>query len=160
MSLSRPKIHGKRGSPVPVLTPAPRGISAPMFLLAALASLFFIFAVYSPSLGFQFVLDDHRFTADPRLQESGHIYEYFSNYVWAQFTGGAPSFYRPIFILWMRMNFIFNSLSPWGWHLLSIAKHLFVAVLLDCWSGVCCGIHSPRWRPQRYSPCILHRPNR
>jgi hypothetical protein len=76
------------------------------------------------------VLDDHRFTADPRIQESGHIWDYFANYVWAQFIGGAPSFYRPIFILWVRMNFIVNALSPWGWHLFSIAKHASVSALL------------------------------
>lgn len=85
---------------------------------------------YYPSLNFGFILDDHRFTADPRIQESGHIIDYFTNYVWAQFTGGPPSFYRPIFLVWMRLNFILSGLSPWGWHLLSIVKHLAVAVVL------------------------------
>jgi tetratricopeptide (TPR) repeat protein len=86
--------------------------------------------VYSPSLSFQFVLDDHRFTSDPRIQEWGHVWDYFSNYVWAQFTGGPPSFYRPVFLLWMRLNFLLNELSPWGWHLLSIAKHVVAGELL------------------------------
>jgi len=89
-----------------------------------------IFAIYSPALDFQFILDDHRFLTDPRLQSSGHVWEYFTHYVWAQFVGGAPSFYRPIFILWLRLNFILCGMSPWGWHLLSIAKHLAVAALL------------------------------
>jgi hypothetical protein len=89
-----------------------------------------VFAVYLPSLGFQFVLDDHRFTGDPRIQSSGYLWDYFANYVWAQFTGGLPSFYRPLFVLWMRINFIVCALSPWGWHVLSIAKHLAVAGLL------------------------------
>ena len=39
-------------------------------------------------------------------------------------------YYRPVFLLWMRTNFILCELSPWGWHLLSIAKHLAVAMLL------------------------------
>ena len=30
----------------------------------------------------------------------------------------------------MRLNFIFSGESPWGWHLLSVLKHLSVAVLL------------------------------
>jgi hypothetical protein len=81
-------------------------------------------------LPFQFIVDDHRFTADPRIQESGHVWEYFANYVWAQFAGGPPSFYRPLFILWTRLNFILSGLSPWGWHFLSILKHLAVAALL------------------------------
>jgi hypothetical protein len=90
----------------------------------------FVFAVYTPSLRFQFILDDHRFTADPRVQEAGHVWEYFTNYVWAQFTGGPPSFYRPLFVIWMRANFMLSGLSPWGWHFLSILKHLSVAMLL------------------------------
>jgi protein O-mannosyl-transferase len=88
------------------------------------------FAVYIPSLKFGFILDDHRFTSDPRIQESGHLSDYFTNYVWAQVTGGPPSFYRPIFVVWMRLNFMIAELSPLGWHLLSVAKHLLVGLML------------------------------
>jgi len=94
-------------------------------LLAVIA-----FGVYSPSLKFSFILDDHRFTGDPRIQESGHLFDYFTNYVWAQFTGGPPSFYRPVFVLWMRFSYLLAELSPWGWHFLSIAKHLLVGIVL------------------------------
>jgi protein O-mannosyl-transferase len=105
-------------------------LSSRISSLATLGCILFVFAVYSRSLDFQFVLDDHRFTADPRIQDSGHIWDYFANYVWAQFTGGPPSFYRPLFLLWMRINFVLSALSPWGWHLLSLAKHVLVAALL------------------------------
>lgn len=94
-------------------------------LLAAIA-----FALYIPSLKFSFILDDHRFTGDPRIQESGHLFDYFSNYVWAQFTGGPPSFYRPVFVSWMRLNYLLAELSPSGWHFLSIAKHALVGIVL------------------------------
>ncbi len=87
-------------------------------------------AIYIPSLKFDFILDDHRFTNDPRIQESGHLSDYFTNYVWAQFTGGPPSFYRPVFVSWLRLNFVLAELSPFGWHLLSIAKHLLVGIAL------------------------------
>ncbi len=109
---------------------APQLPSARMVLVSALCCVCLVFAVYSRSLNFQFVLDDHNFTADPRIQDSGHVWDYFANYVWAQFPGGPPSFYRPVFLLWMRINFALNALSPWGWHLLSIAKHVVVAALL------------------------------
>lgn len=98
--------------------------------LSSIALVLIVVALYAPSLGFQFILDDHRFTADPRIQNSGHIWEYFTTFVWAQFTGAAPSFYRPTFLVWMRLNYLMNDLSPWGWHLLSVAKHATVAVLL------------------------------
>ena len=100
------------------------------FFVVALCLGAVVLAVYSPALKFQFVLDDHRFTGDPRIQFPDHVWDYFANYVWAQYTGGPPSFYRPLFILWLRINFILSALSPWGWHLLSITKHLVVAVLL------------------------------
>jgi protein O-mannosyl-transferase len=104
----------------------------PLFnlVIALLVIAVALLAVYAPSLQYHFILDDHRFTNDPRVQTEGHVWEYFSNYVWAQFTGGPTSFYRPVFILWMRLNFILNEMSPWGWHLLSILKHLVVALLL------------------------------
>jgi tetratricopeptide (TPR) repeat protein len=97
----------------------------PIFVLLAV-----IYGVYAPSLQYHFILDDHRFTGDPRVQSPGHLWEYFTNYVWAQFTGGPPSFYRPLFVVWMRANFILCQMSPWGWHLLSILKHAVVALLL------------------------------
>ena len=115
--------------------PAPRAgtpelLSPLTFSIVAIALVIGIFAAYSPALNSQFILDDHRFVNDPRVQSSGHVWEYFTNYVWAQFTGGPTSFYRPVFVLWMRLNFILNEMSPWGWHLLSIVKHVLVAVLL------------------------------
>jgi hypothetical protein len=115
---------GKSSAGVPeLLTPL-------TFFVVALCLGAVVLAVYSPALKFQFVLDDHRFTGDPRIQSPDHVWDYFANYVWAQYTGGPPSFYRPLFILWLRINFILSALSPWGWHLLSIMKHLVVAGLL------------------------------
>ncbi len=60
---------------------------------------------------------------DPRLQSSGHVWEYFTNYVWAQNAGGPASFYWPFFVLWLRLSFILSDTYSWGWHLLSVAKH-------------------------------------
>jgi protein O-mannosyl-transferase len=105
-------------------------LSLRLCLLAILALVGVVFALYSPALDFQFILDDHRFTQDHRIQFSGYIWDYFSNFVWAQSTGMPPSFYRPVFLLWMRINYLLCGLSPWGWHLLSIAKHVLVAALL------------------------------
>lgn len=105
-------------------------LSPSSFLIASLILAAAIFAVYAPSLGYHFILDDHRFTGDPRIQSSGHLWDYFTNYVWAQFTGGPASFYRPMFVLWVRLNFVVNEMSPWGWHFLSICKHVAVAALL------------------------------
>lgn len=116
-------LVAKPAAAADLLTPKP-ALAIAASLLAA------VWAVYAPSLNFQFILDDHRFTNDPRIQMPDHVWEYFSNFVWAQFNGGPPSFYRPVFLLWMRINFLLSALSPWGWHFLSIAKHVAVAALL------------------------------
>lgn len=100
------------------------------FLLLALSIAAAIFAVYAPTLGFQFVADDHFFTGDTRVQTSGHVWEYFTDFTWAEYDGGPATFYRPLFVLWVRLNFILNGTSPWGWHLFSIAKHAAAAILL------------------------------
>ena len=105
-------------------------LSPAVFYALVAAVVIGIFAIYRPALNFQFVLDDHHFVNDPRIQTSGHLWDYFTNYVWAQVSGGPASFYRPLFAVWLRLNFIFNGLSSWGWHLLSIAKHVLAAVLL------------------------------
>ena len=122
---SRPqKLH--RAAP-PTRRPSLTPLTSLVLVLALAAG---VLAVYAPSLQYNFILDDHRFTGDPRVQSPGHVWEYFANYVWAQFTGGPQSFYRPLFVLWMRANFILSAMSPWGWHLLSIVKHVMVAILL------------------------------
>lgn len=101
-----------------------------VLVLLALASASLVFVVYSRSLGFQFILDDHRYTSDSRIQQSGHLWDYFANYVWAQFVGGPASFYRPVFAIWLRLNYLLSILSPWGWHFLSIIKHVSAGALL------------------------------
>src|SRR5215471_12105011 len=61
----------------PALTP----LTSFVLVLALAAG---VLAVYAPSLQYHFILDDHRFTGDPRVQSPGHVWEYFANYVWAQ----------------------------------------------------------------------------
>ncbi len=111
-------------------TLVPELVSPISFVVGASCIVAIVAVVYAPSLDFQFILDDHRFTSDPRIQFSGHIWDYFTNFVWAQFTGGPPSFYRPAFLLWMRISYILCDLSTWGWHLLSVIKHVVVAAAL------------------------------
>jgi protein O-mannosyl-transferase len=121
----------KKQSPVASLFSGPEqsiSLRTTFIFCAALAGAGFL--IYGPALNFQFVLDDHRFVGDPRLQNSGHIWEYFTTYVWSQVSGGPASFYRPVFVLWVRLNHILWEASPFGWHLLSVVKHLSVSALL------------------------------
>jgi len=122
--LPRPETPGANDSRMRAMLSRHSALILGLFLAAI------VFAVYYACLNFQFILDDHRFVGDSRIQSSGYIWDYFTNFVWAQFTGGPPSFYRPIFLCWLRMNYILCESSAWGWHLLSILKHLVAAGLL------------------------------
>ncbi len=108
----------------------PELLSPVVFIVSIIALFAGVFAIYSPTLDYQFILDDHHYLGDPRLQSSGHIWEYFTTFVWAQFTGGPSSFYRPLFLLWMRLNIILFGMSAGGWHFLSVAKHLGAVICL------------------------------
>jgi hypothetical protein len=134
MSLIRMKLPSvfrqKYSSTATLPSGSPELLSPLTFCLAAVIVVVVVFAIYSPALNFQFILDDHHFLTDPRLQSPGHLWEYFTSYVWAQVPGGPMSFYRPLFALWLRLNFVLCGASPWGWHLLSIVKHVSVAILL------------------------------
>jgi len=129
MKASRPTHPRNATASLPSAT-RDEWLSPRAFWIAAFVLMVCVIAIYSPALNFQFVLDDHRFIGDPRVQSAGYVWEYFTSYVWAQVSGGPSSFYRPLFVLWLRLNFILSEMSPWGWHLLSIAKHLSVAILL------------------------------
>ncbi len=128
------KVHspiGKRKSSLQVPPASRKELVTPLTAgIAAFVVAVGVFAIYIPALNFQFILDDHRFISDPRLQFPGHVWEYFTSYVWAQVQAGPVSFYRPLFVLWLRFNFILSEMSPWGWHLVSILKHLLVAGFL------------------------------
>ncbi len=123
-------VRSEKSSTVVPLAGTEELFSRRTVCIVAVAFIAAVFAIYSPALKFQFVLDDHRFVGDPRIQSPGHVWEYFTSYVWAQIPGGPLSFYRPAFVLWTRLNFILSGVSPWGWHLLSVVKHVSVAVLL------------------------------
>jgi hypothetical protein len=129
MKTSTPTMRQKSsGSATP--PGRPQLLSPGIFIIATIALLATVAAIYSPALDYQFILDDHHYVGDPRLQSSGHVWEYFTTFVWAQFTGGPACFYRPLFLLWMRLNFILCGVSAGGWHLLSIAKHLAAVACL------------------------------
>lgn len=114
-------------------------------IAAALAAV--VFAIDSPSRHFQFIPDGHRFTGHPRLHSSGHRWEYLTGFVRAQIPGGPLSFSGPLFLLWLRLNFVLRGDSSWGWHLLRIRKHLSVAfplgliVAYRLWRCLACCAH-------------------
>jgi Tfp pilus assembly protein PilF len=81
---------------------------------------------YAPTLQYGFVFDDvQQIVENPAIQSWTHAPQYFTSHVGAGvFPGVRGSFYRPLFLIWLRLNYILFKVSPWGWHLTSLLAHL------------------------------------
>lgn len=105
--------------------------SRPLFFLLFASVLVMTFVIYSPTLTFHFVWDDHgQITDNPRIQFSGWVGTYFTEHLWAHNEFAPPTYYRPVFLLWLRMNYICFGLWPRGWHLATILAQLLATGLL------------------------------
>ncbi|HVR24252.1 MAG TPA: hypothetical protein VMU26_13145 [Candidatus Polarisedimenticolia bacterium] len=81
---------------------------------------------YWPTLRYGFVYDDvQQIVENPAIQSWGSLPQYFTAHVAAGiFPGAKGSFYRPLFLLWLRLNHAFFGVAPLGWHLTSLFMHL------------------------------------
>src|SRR5579872_3785152 len=87
---------------------------------------------YGATLGFGFVFDDKmQIVENTSIQSWGHIAQYFTRHVWeGVFSGGGGSYYRPIFLLWLRILHALFDYHPLGWHIANLMLHLQVTVLV------------------------------
>ena len=135
MAMSKPrKPHTAlaAGKNLAAVMPTPTELLSRRLFYVLFASLFvMVLAVYWPSLHYQFVLDDHGQILDnPRVQSPGFVATYFTQDVWGAHGGKITNWYRPLFLLWLRLDYILYGLSPWGWHLGGILIHLLATALL------------------------------
>lgn len=81
---------------------------------------------YLATLQFQFVYDDESQIVGNQLIEFWHYVPfYFHIQVWAHVNPHqAGNYYRPIFMLWMRLNHALFGFEPWGWHLTTVLMHV------------------------------------
>jgi tetratricopeptide (TPR) repeat protein len=99
---------------------------------AALLALI-AFIAYANSLGGDFVYDDNRqILMNPMIQQPQLYGKALTSDVWA-FKGdgtiSASNYYRPIFVLWMIVNFWLFGANPVGWHVFNVALHIVVCLL-------------------------------
>ena len=90
------------------------------------------FAVYAQTLTFQFVHDDvGQIVENPAVQSWHYLSQYFTAQVWA---GVSPeilgNYYRPLFLIWLRINDALFGMRPWAWHLTTLLIHLAVTCLV------------------------------
>ena len=108
------------------------GAQGPTFGLGIAVVLALTFAVYSPTLRYQFVHDDGgQIVENPAVHSWRAVPSYFSSHVWqAVDPEDLGNYYRPLFLLWLRVNDAVFGNQPWGWHLTTILTHLLTTLLV------------------------------
>jgi tetratricopeptide (TPR) repeat protein len=90
------------------------------------------FLAYVPTLGFQFVYDDKpQIVQNPAIRAWHYLPNYFTSHVWAELyprVGG--DYYRPVFLLWFRLNQAMFGVNPVGWHLTTVLCHVAATYLV------------------------------
>ena len=86
---------------------------------------------YSRTLGFDFVYDDvSQIKGNPRLTAWAYLPHYFTEHLWIHDRLAAADFYRPLFLVWLRLQYALFGLHPAGWHAFSVALHCAVTLLV------------------------------
>ncbi len=106
------------------------GASSPVAThqVALALALLLTFIAYCATLGFQFVYDDRGQILDnPWVRSWRFLPRYFTMHVWGVHNPDElGNYYRPLFLLWLRVNYLFFEQKSWGWHLSSLLLHVAV----------------------------------
>jgi tetratricopeptide (TPR) repeat protein len=96
------------------------------------AVLIMTLAAYVGTIWYNFVYDDDgQIVGNSYVQFWRHVPHYFISHVWAQeFPRAGGNYYRPLFLLWLRLNDAWFGLRPEGWHAAAIALHLLTTFLV------------------------------
>jgi len=88
--------------------------------------------VYIGCLRYEFTYDDNsQIVLNSAITSITHIPQYFTTHVWGTINpGAAPQYYRPIFLLWLLLNYKLFALSPAGWHATNLVVHLLATWLV------------------------------
>jgi tetratricopeptide (TPR) repeat protein len=84
------------------------------------------FLAYVPTLGFPFVYDDKpQIVQNPAIHAWRYWPHYFTSHAWAElYPNVSGNYYRPLFLLWFRLNHAMFGLDPKGWHLTTVLCHV------------------------------------
>ena len=107
--------------------------------------------VYAGTLHFDFVYDDQGVIVNNALVQSWRfVPQYFRGQLWQNINPDDPgNFYRPLYILWLRLNDALFGLHPAGWHATTILLHVLATFLAYCVARRLTG--RPWWlRPRRW----------
>ena len=90
------------------------------------------FAVYSQTLRYQFVHDDRgQIVENPAVHSWHAVPSYFTSHVWEAFDPEEHgNYFRPLFLLWLRINDAVFGNRAGAWHLTTILTHLLTTFLV------------------------------
>jgi tetratricopeptide (TPR) repeat protein len=89
---------------------------------------------YLGTLRFRFAYDDFpQIQTNPFIKSWRYVPQYFVSTVWKQvFPLDSGNYYRPIFLLWTRVNYAIFGLHEMGWHLTTVLLHVLVTWFVCC----------------------------
>jgi tetratricopeptide (TPR) repeat protein len=87
---------------------------------------------YLQSIRYQFVFDDpDQIVNNAAVHSWSSVPHYFTSDVSPHATADeVGNFYRPVFLLWLLVNYKIGGLNPVWWHSVSIAAHLLATLLV------------------------------
>jgi tetratricopeptide (TPR) repeat protein len=85
---------------------------------------------YCASLRFQFVFDDQiMIVGNPRIRSWNYAAQYFTTAFASHMSQGMIAYYRPLVLLWLRVNDAIFGMTPAGFHATNVGLHAAVSVL-------------------------------
>jgi protein O-mannosyl-transferase len=87
---------------------------------------------YLGTVKFDFVYDDYpQILGNPFIKSWQYVPQYFSSSVWKQMSPLIPRiYYRPLYLLWMRVTYSIFGQNSFGWHATAVGLHLLVTWLV------------------------------
>jgi tetratricopeptide (TPR) repeat protein len=87
--------------------------------------LLLTFAIYFRTFEFDFVYDDWTIVvSNPHIKSWDYFLQYFTKQQWEGVQGSTATYFRPMFLVWLRLNHAFFGIVPYGWHVMSVMTHL------------------------------------
>ena len=90
-----------------------------------------LFLLFIPTTGYQFVYDDpYQILLNTHIHSWRFLPVYFTQNVWSQMPNSGTNLYRPLFLVWLRLNYVFFGGEAAGWHVTTVLMHVLVTGLV------------------------------
>ena len=88
------------------------------------------FVAYAGTLAFGFVYDDRvQIVGNTTITSWSYVPGYFAHHIWYLIDPRfVANYYRPIFLLWLKLCYSMFGLSPAPWHFANIALHILATI--------------------------------